>query len=77
SVFAGWFLAFMPALTELTMSALLFSPGNETLGQVVFSLNQEGQVNLTAALAFVVTVSVLLLHTLIRVLTRVRLDRAL
>ncbi|MEL6272223.1 MAG: iron ABC transporter permease, partial [Chloroflexota bacterium] len=47
SVFAGWFLAFMPALTELTMSALLFSPGNETLGQVVFSLNQEGQVNLT------------------------------
>ncbi|MEM6528828.1 MAG: ABC transporter permease subunit [Chloroflexota bacterium] len=77
SVFAGWFLAFMPALTELTMSALLFSPGNETLGQVVFSLNQEGQVNLTAALVFVVTLSVLLLHMLIRPVTRVRLDRAL
>ncbi len=55
SLFAGWFLAFMPALTELTLSALLFSPGNETLGQLVFGLNQEGQANLTAALAFLWT----------------------
>ncbi len=74
SLFAGWFLAFMPALTELTLSALLFSPGNETLGQVVFGLNQEGQANLTAALAFLVTVGVLLLHIGIRVFTRARLD---
>lgn len=74
SLFAGWFLAFMPALTELTLSALLFSPGNETLGQVVFGLNQEGQANLTAALAFLVTLGVLLLHIGIRVFTRARLD---
>lgn len=77
SLFAGWFLAFMPALTELTLSALLFSPGNETLGQVVFGLNQEGQVNLTAALAFLVTMGVLLLHLSIRLVTRVRVDEAL
>lgn len=77
SLFAGWFLAFMPALTELTLSALLFSPGNETLGQVVFGLNQEGQVNLTAALAFLITMGVLILHISIRLITRVRLDEAL
>ncbi len=77
SAFAGWFLAFMPALTELTMSALLFSPGNETLGQYVFSLNQEGQVNLTAALAFLVTLTVLGLHLVIRLVVRVRLDEAM
>lgn len=72
NMFAGWFLVFMPALTELTLSALLFSVGNETLGQVVFGLNQEGQLNLTAALAFVVTAGVLLLNILISRLTRSR-----
>ena len=77
SIFAGWFLAFMPALTELTLSALLFSPGNETLGQVVFGLNQEGQTNATAALAFLVTVGVLVLHLLIRSIVSVRVDEAL
>lgn len=62
SVAAGWFLVFMPALTELTLSALLFSVGNETIGQVVFGLHQEGKFNLTAALAFVIVSSVLVLN---------------
>jgi iron(III) transport system permease protein len=62
---AGWFLAFMPALTELTLSVLLFSVGNETIGQVIFGLHQEGKFNLTAAIAFVTTVSVILLHIII------------
>jgi iron(III) transport system permease protein len=62
SVFAGWFLAFMPALTELTLSILLYSVNNETLGVVVFGLYQEGKVGLTAALAFLVTILVLTLN---------------
>lgn len=64
SVYAGWFLAFMPALTELTLSILLYSVNNETLGVVVFGLHQEGKVGLTAALAFLVTVLVLGLNLL-------------
>jgi iron(III) transport system permease protein len=72
SIVAGWFLAFMPALTELTLSALLFSVGNETIGQVVFGLYQEGRFNLTAALAFSVTIGVLLLSILLSRLTRGR-----
>jgi iron(III) transport system permease protein len=66
SIFAGWFLAFVPALTELTLSILLFSVGNETLGVVVFGLHQEGKVNLTAALAFIVACTVLVLNMITR-----------
>jgi iron(III) transport system permease protein len=73
SIAAGWFLAFMPALTELTLSALLFSVGNETIGQVVFGLYQEGRFNLTAALAFSVTIGVLLLSIVLSRLTRGRI----
>lgn len=73
NIFAGWFLAFMPALTELTLSILLFSVNNETLGVVVFGLHQEGKVNLTAALAFIVTIIVLILNLLTRQVTRGRL----
>ncbi len=73
SLAAGWFLAFMPALTELTLSALLFSVGNETIGQVVFGLYQEGRFNLTAALAFSVTIMVLLLSIILSRVTRGRI----
>ncbi len=73
NIFAGWFLAFMPALTELTLSILLFSVNNETLGVVVFGLHQEGKVNLTAALAFIVTIIVLILNLFTRQVTRGRL----
>jgi len=62
NIFAGWFLSFSPALTELTLSMLLFSVGNETLGTVVFGLHQEGKVGMTAALAFIILVFVVLLN---------------
>jgi len=69
SIFAGWFLCIIPALTELTLSVLLFSVGNETLGVVVFGLHQEGKINLTAAIAFLTTAIVLGMNVLIRRLT--------
>ncbi|MGQ9846999.1 MAG: ABC transporter permease [Bacteroidales bacterium] len=62
NVFAGWFLAFIPALTELNLSILLFSVRNETIGVVVYGLHQEGKVLLTAALAFSVTLFILILN---------------
>ncbi|MCB9137082.1 MAG: iron ABC transporter permease [Caldilineaceae bacterium] len=73
NVFAGWFLAFMPAFTELTLSILLFSVNNETLGVVVFGLHQEGKVNLTAALALLIIIIVLILNIVTRRVTRGRL----
>ena len=73
SLFASWFLVFIPALTELTMSALLYSVGHETLAVMVFSLHEEGKVTLTAALSVVLVLLTLGLNALTRLLSRDRL----
>ncbi len=62
---AGWFLVFMPAFSELTMSILLVRPGLETVGTKMFELQEyEGpaaaSVLATVVLAFVVASNVLL-----------------
>lgn len=41
SAFAGGLLVFLNAVNELTVSALLWSAGNETLGVIVFSWMKE------------------------------------
>jgi iron(III) transport system permease protein len=40
AILAGFFLVFMPAFGELTMSILLVGPGTETVGTVLFSLQE-------------------------------------
>lgn len=50
---AGGILVFMTAFNELTVSALLWSSGNETLGVVVFNLDDAGRSTLAAALSVV------------------------
>lgn len=37
---ASWFLVFMPAFSELTMTILLSGPGLETLGTLIFQLQE-------------------------------------
>ncbi len=66
---AGWFLAAVPAVTELTLSVLLWSVGNETLGVMVFNMHEEGKVLLSAALAIVVIALALTSNLLLRRLT--------
>jgi iron(III) transport system permease protein len=53
---AGAILVFLTAFNELTISALLWSSGTETLGVVVFSLEQGGESTAAAALAAVTIV---------------------
>jgi iron(III) transport system permease protein len=48
---AGAILVFLTAFNELTLSALLWSSGSETLGVVVFSFEQGGESTSAAALA--------------------------
>lgn len=48
---AGALLAFLIAFNELTVSALLWSRGTETLGVVLFSLEEAGLVSAAAAVA--------------------------
>jgi iron(III) transport system permease protein len=48
---AGGMLVFMAAFNELTVSALLWSAGNETLGVVIFALYDEGNSNAASAVS--------------------------
>ncbi|MDW8124775.1 MAG: iron ABC transporter permease [Geminicoccaceae bacterium] len=70
SLAAGALLVFMTALNELTVSALLWSTGNETLGVVVFMLYDEGNTGGAAAVGTVAVVVVLLLAAAASLLAR-------
>ena len=64
---AGGMLVFMAAFNELTVSALLWSAGNETLGVVIFAFYDEGNSNAAAAvsvLTVIVTLAIALAATL-------------
>lgn len=54
---AGGILIFMTAFSELTVSALLWASGSETIGVVIFSFEQGGDSNYAAAIS-VLTVAV-------------------
>jgi iron(III) transport system permease protein len=64
SAIAGGMLVFLMAFNELTVSALLWSSGAETVGVVLFSLEQAGEAVSAAAvavIAVVVTLAMMLL----------------
>ncbi len=74
AVGAGALLVFLGAFSELTVSALLWSRGNETLGVVIFSLYDEGNSTAAAAVSVWVLIVVLVLSFAISLLAR-RLPR--
>lgn len=52
---AGGTLVTLTAVRELTISVLLLSPGSQTLGVSIFSLQQAGAYNAASALSLIVT----------------------
>jgi iron(III) transport system permease protein len=64
---AGALLVFLTAFNELTVSALLWSSGSETLGVIFFSFQQGGDSTYAAALGTltVVVTTALMLSTLL------------
>ncbi|SDM28966.1 iron(III) transport system permease protein [Franzmannia pantelleriensis] len=58
ALFAGGLLVFLLAVNELTVSALLWSAGNETLGVLIFNLAEGGESVLAAALSVLVVAMV-------------------
>jgi iron(III) transport system permease protein len=56
---AGWAMVFIISFHELTMSALLYGPGTETLAVSVLNVQQLGDVTASAALAVVLTLPVI------------------
>lgn len=71
-LFAAWFLVFIPTLRELTVSILLWSAGNETIGVMVFNLRESGQEGPSAALSMVMIALLVAANYAARVLTRGR-----
>jgi iron(III) transport system permease protein len=67
---AGAILVFMTAFNELTVSALLWSAGSETIGVVVFNLDDGGFTVLAAAVAALSVLVILLLMLLVTALAK-------
>jgi iron(III) transport system permease protein len=72
-LFAGWFLVFMPCLRELTVSILLWSAGRETVGVMVFNLQESGHTTLSAALAMMMLAVLVAANIITRRITGGRL----
>ncbi|WP_437432969.1 ABC transporter permease [Yokenella regensburgei] len=54
AAFAGALLVFLTAVNELTVSALLWSAGKETIGVVIFNLDESGNKVLASAISVLV-----------------------
>jgi iron(III) transport system permease protein len=69
---AAWFLVFMPALSELTMTILLSGPNLETIGTVIFQLQEYADASGGGAsvLAMVVVLSVILINFAVKRLSQ-------
>ena len=69
---ASFFLVFMPAFSELTMSVLLTGPGNETIGTLIFQLQEYGDASGggAAVLAFCVLMMIIVLNGSLKIMTK-------
>ncbi len=68
SIFASWFLILMPCFSELTMTILLAGPGTETVGTLLFQLQEYSDASGggSAVLSLVVVGFVISLNFLIK-----------
>jgi iron(III) transport system permease protein len=57
---SAFFLIFLPALRELTVSVMLYSPMTRTLGVAIYTLNEDGQTVYSAALAGIALIIIVL-----------------
>ena len=48
---ASFFLIFLPSLRELTVSIMLYAPTTRTIGVAIYTLNEDGETVVSAALA--------------------------
>lgn len=72
-VSAGWFLVFIAAFSEVTLSILLRGPETQVVGTLLFDLQTYGDPPSAAVLAVVITAVVLGGNAIVRVASRGRL----
>lgn len=65
SAASGAILVFLTAYNEITVSALLWSSGNETIGIVIYNLEHGGYTTIAAAMAAVTVVATVILMGLL------------
>ena len=70
AIVAGWFLVFMPAFGELTMSVLLVGPGTETVGTVLFALQEYADPPSASVVAVLILAFILTAYTALAVVSR-------
>ncbi|SLN41366.1 Putative 2-aminoethylphosphonate transport system permease protein PhnV [Aquimixticola soesokkakensis] len=66
SAAAGAILVFLTAVNELTVSALLWSSGTETLGVVIYNLEDSGDTVMASALAMSIVLLIVVLMGLVQ-----------
>jgi iron(III) transport system permease protein len=63
---AAFFLIFLPALRELTVSVMLYGPTTRTIGVAIYTLNEDGETVYSAALAGIALVIIVVGETIIK-----------
>lgn len=66
----GWLLVFLFAVHELTISSLLYGPGDETLAVVILNRQEIGDVAVTSALSVLLTALIAVAAVLLLVVRR-------
>jgi len=62
---ASFFLIFLPSLRELTVSIMLYSPTTRTIGVAIYTLNEDGESVVSAALAGIALIIIIVGQSLI------------
>lgn len=70
-VISGALLVFLTALTELTVSSLLWSSGSETIGLVIFNFEQAGYSTYSTAFSSIIVLFIMLAFIMVAVLQKV------
>ncbi|MCD8199301.1 MAG: iron ABC transporter permease [Phascolarctobacterium sp.] len=67
---SAFFLIFLPALRELTVSIMLYAPTTRTIGVAIYTLNEDGETVMSTALAGVALVIIVVGQSLINHFTK-------
>ena len=67
---SAFFLIFLPALRELTVSIMLYAPTTRTIGVAIYTLNEDGETVMSTALAGIALILIVLGQALINRITK-------
>ena len=69
-MFAAFFLIFLPSLRALTVSTMIYAPTTRTIGVAIYTLNEDGETVMSAALAGIALIIIIIGQTIINHFTK-------